>query len=128
MRQTMTSSAGIKRGRLAPITSSFAACSVIVLFAGPAMALDHCAAYGPDFTSVEGTSACVKIAGHVRVEIGSRGLGRVGDNGFAQQGAAAPAAMHTEETIGGEPGDFQVSHHLRLQQDSDPSYSGWYVR
>ncbi|MFZ0558319.1 MAG: hypothetical protein WAN31_09635 [Methylovirgula sp.] len=32
------------------------------------MALDACAAYGPGFTSVESSTRCVKIGGHVRVE------------------------------------------------------------
>jgi hypothetical protein len=126
MWMTMTSSAIFNFGRRAG-----AACSFLVLFAMPAFALDRCAAYGPDFTSVEGTGACVKISGHVRVEVGSHGLGRVGDNGYPQQGGTATAAMRTEETVGsyaGDPADFPYSHHLRLRQDSDPAYSGWYVR
>jgi hypothetical protein len=132
MWMTMTSSAIFSFGRRAG-----AACSFLVLFAAPAAALDRCAAYGPDFTSVEGTSACVKISGHVHVEIGSRGLGRVGDSGhidggYAQsQSGTATAAIRTEETVNGaagDPADFPYSHHLRLQQDSDPAYSGWYVR
>ncbi len=126
MRMTVTSSAILNFGRRAG-----AACSFLILFAVPAAALDRCAAYGPDFTSVEGTGACVKISGHVRVETGSHGLGRAGDNDYAQQGAATTAAMRTEETVNGDagdPADFPYSHHLRLQQDSDPAYSGWYVR
>lgn len=127
----MTSSAIFNFGRQAG-----AACSFLVLFAMPAAALDRCAAYGPNFTAVEGTGTCVKIAGHVRVEVGSHALGRVGDNsrvdsGYAQQGGTATAAMRTEETVNGDagdPADFPYSHHLRLQQDSDPAYSGWYVR
>lgn len=126
----MTSSAFFNFGRQAG-----AACSLLVLLAAPAFALDRCAAYGPDFTSVEGTGACVKISGHVRVEIGSHGLGH-GDNGrvdggYARQGGTATAAMRTEETTSGyagDPADFPYSHHLRLRQDSDPAYSGWYVR
>jgi hypothetical protein len=131
MWMTMTSSAILNFGRRAG-----AACSFLILFAVPAIALDRCAAYGPDFTSVEGSGACVKISGHVRVEVGSRGLGRVSDNGrvdsgYAQQGGTATAAMRTEETANGDagdPADFPYSHHLRLRQDSDPAYSGWYVR
>lgn len=119
----MTSSAFLNFGRQAG-----AACSLLVLLAAPAFALDRCAAYGPDFTSVEGSGACVKISGHVRVE--AHGLGH-GDNGYVQQGGTATAAMRTEETVGGyagDPADFPYSHHLRLRQDSDPAYSGWYVR
>lgn len=126
MRMTVASSAILNFGRQAG-----AACSFLILFAVPAAALDRCAAYGPDFTSVEGTGACVKISGHVRVEAGSHGLGRGGDNYAQQGGAATTAAMRTEETVNGDagdPADFPYSHHLRLQQDSDPAYSGWYVR
>jgi hypothetical protein len=128
MRMTVTSSAILNFGRQAGAACSFL---LLFLFAVPAIALDRCAAYGPDFTSVEGTGACVKISGHVRVEVGAHGLNRVGDNGYVQDGAPAPAAMRTEETVNGDagdPADFPYSHHLRLRQDSDPAYSGWYVR
>jgi hypothetical protein len=36
--------------------------------AGDWQALDHCATYGPDFTSVAGSDACVRIGGRVRVQ------------------------------------------------------------
>ena len=39
---------------------------------GEWQALDHCAAYGPDFMSVAGSDACVRIGGRVRVEYGFR--------------------------------------------------------
>ncbi len=90
------------------------------------MALDRCAAYGPDFTAVEGTQSCVKISGHVHVEIGSRTI--TSDNRGWVQGGTAPAAMRSEETVGGDLGNLPAARHLRLQQDADPSYGGWYVR
>src|ERR1700761_3036070 len=115
MWMTMTSSAIFNFGRQAG-----AACSFLVLFAMPASALDRCAAYGPNFTAVEGTGNCVKISGHVRVEFGSHGLGHVEsghvESGYVQQqGGTATAAMRTEETVNGyagDPADFPYSHHL----------------
>jgi hypothetical protein len=58
--------------------------SVVVLFAaavgGPCCAqsvdsnrierADTCAAYGAGFVAVEGTQTCVRVGGHVRVEMG----------------------------------------------------------
>jgi hypothetical protein len=32
-----------------------------------------CAAFGPEFTAVEGSNTCIFIGGHVRVGFGSRG-------------------------------------------------------
>lgn len=88
------------------------------------LALDRCAAYGPDFTSVEGTQSCVKIGGHVRVEFGSRNYGRVIDRDWGQ-GGTAPAAMRTETPAGSEETGYPIGHHLRLRQDSGPLYSGY---
>ncbi|WP_036259836.1 hypothetical protein [Methylocapsa aurea] len=56
----------------------------------------QCAAYGPGFTAVEGSDACVWVGGHVRVEIGSRGAASP-NNGWAT-GGAAPAAMHMDDS------------------------------
>lgn len=55
----------------------------------------QCAAYGPGFTAVEGSDACVWVGGHVRVEISSRALSAT-DNGWAS-GGAAPAAVHLND-------------------------------
>jgi hypothetical protein len=84
----------------------------------PWLALDRCAVYGPDFTSVEGTQTCVRIGGHVRVELGPRAPGQAG---------AAPAAMRTEGLLGGDS-DFPGADHLRLRQDAAPTYDGNYLR
>ncbi len=87
------------------------------------LALDHCAAYGPEFTSVEGTEACVRIGGRVRVEFGAKNLRRAGQGGWGRAGAA-PAAMRLEGPIGGRPPGFPQARHLRLRQDDAPVYDG----
>lgn len=88
------------------------------------LALDKCAAYGPDFTSVEGTQSCVKIGGHVRVEVGSLNYGRTIDQDWSQ-GGTAPAAMRTESPVGSDDSGYPISHHLRLRQEPGPIYSGY---
>jgi hypothetical protein len=87
-------------------------------------ALDNCAAYGPDFTSVEGTQSCVKIGGHVRVEYGSRHYGRVVQQEWGQ-GGASQAAMRTETPVDGDETGYPYGHHLRLRQDADPVYGDY---
>lgn len=83
----------------------------------PWIALDRCSVYGPDFTSVEGTQTCVRIGGHVRVDLGPRAPAQAG---------AAPAAMRSEGLLGGDP-DYSGSDHLRLRQDAAPTYDGNYL-
>ncbi len=83
------------------------------------IAEDRCAAYGPDFTSVEGTQNCVRIGGHVRVDAGVRNTG--------EGAGAAPAAMRSEEIEGGDS-DLGGAEHLRLRQDAAPTYDGSYLR
>lgn len=56
-------------------------------------AIDHCAAYGPDFTSVAGSDACVQIGGRVRVEFSFRGSPYDAAAGFAN---SRPAAMRSD--------------------------------
>jgi hypothetical protein len=90
------------------------------------MALDRCAAYGPDFTSVEGTQTCVRIGGHVRVEIHTHTLDHSLDHGWSE-GGTAPTAMRTDAPLGSDSTDYP-SGHLRLPQDSTPSYDGTYLR
>jgi hypothetical protein len=75
------------------------------------MALDTCAAYGPGFTSVENSTACVRIGGHVRVEIGSRSYYQ-----YTRQTAATTAVIRTENL---SASDLQEPRHLRVGTD-DP--------
>ncbi len=88
------------------------------------LALDRCAAYGPDFTSVEGTKSCVKIGGHVRVGFGSRNYDGMLDQNW-EQGGAAPAAMRTEGPANADETGYPAGHHLRLRPDAGPIYSGY---
>ena len=91
----------------------------------PWRAVDRCAAYGPEFTSVEGTNACVRIGGHVRVEFGAQNLGHAVNNGW---GRTAPAAMRTDGPIGNDPADFPQTQHLHLREDDSPTSTGSYLR
>lgn len=102
----------------------FASCLFALCFAGPAaaaekglpkgaaqwMAIDNCAAYGPGFASVEGTSSCVRIGGHVRVGIGARNLGYEVGNAHA---SATDAVIRTNDISG------VSDRHLRVGA-SDP--------
>lgn len=95
------------------------------LWKRPWLAVDRCAAYGPEYTSVEGTNACVRIGGHVRVEFGAQNLGHVANHVW---GRAAPAAMRTEGRVGGDPSGAPPTRHLRLRDDGAPAYTGSYLR
>ncbi|MGB8278161.1 MAG: hypothetical protein WCF20_09585 [Methylovirgula sp.] len=124
---------------------AYSASSLFILVFGPAafaadrslpdgaarwMALDNCAAYGPEFTSVEGTQACAKIGGHVRVEFGSRNFGQSNSQATDHEwgrGGTAPAAMRTEGLVGSDSSEFPTAQHLRLRQDAAPTYGGWYL-
>lgn len=95
------------------------------------MALDRCAAYGPGFTSVEGTQSCVKIGGHLRVEIQSGTAARATSDW--SEGGTAPTALRTEAPLGSDASDDTSARHLRLPQDSLPqdggtSIDGTYLR
>lgn len=81
---------------------------------------DACAAYGPGFTSVEGSSTCIRIDGHVRVEAG-RGITSSSINNGWAAGSARPASLHSgpdDQISSGNSmsgADFGRSH-LRLPQ------------
>ena len=91
----------------------------------PWVALDRCAAYGPQFTSVEGTDACVRIGGHVRVEFGPQNIGHAINQGW---GRTAPAAMRSEGLVGVGPSGLPPAQHLRLRDDDAPAFPGSYLR
>lgn len=78
------------------------------------LALDSCAAYGPGFVSVEGTTACVRIGGHVRVEFGPRSVT------YYQYGAPQPDATAIRAIAGGS--DFPQPRHVRVGsgESADP--------
>jgi Porin subfamily len=87
-------------------------------------ALDHCAAYGPDFASVAGSDACVRIGGRVRVEFDFRRLPNPYEN-ETNWAASHPAAMHSGRSI--EPSDdipdAVEPSHVRLPGPGAPELS-----
>jgi len=97
----------------------------VPVWALPWRAIDHCAVYGPEFTSVEGTQTCVRIGGHVRVEFGAQALNRAANYGW---GRTAPAAMRSEGPVGADPSGMPAAQHLRLRDDDAPSDTGSYLR
>jgi hypothetical protein len=92
--------------------SSLLVCAV----SSPGFARDNCAAYGPDFTLVDGTHSCVRIGSHVRVGFSAP----VEDSHFTngQFGANATAAPLRSDS--GEPGVAEP-HHIRVDT-IDESY------
>jgi hypothetical protein len=90
----------------------FAASAALLAFVGPTkagevqripsrddwQAIDHCAAYGPDFTSVAGSDACVRIGGRVRVEFGFRKTPDPYDNDVLQVGSH-PAVVRSGSSV-----------------------------
>src|ERR1039458_1493478 len=76
-------------------------------------AIDHCATYGPDFTSVAGSDACVRIGGRVRVEFSFRRSPNEADTGFANSRPAVMrsdgASEHANDSLDGvEQGHLRV--------------------
>jgi hypothetical protein len=65
---------------------------------------DICAAYGPGFTSVEGSSTCIRIDGHVRVETG-RGITTSSINNGWANGGARPASLQSNTYDEGNSGN-----------------------
>ena len=77
-----------------------AACALAVSAAARAETANHCARYGADYVPVAGSSGCVRIGGHVRVDIarapaaGAMGYAALpnGVQRAAARGAYYPAA------------------------------------
>ncbi len=67
---------------------------------------NRCAAYGPDFAAVEGSNACVRIGGRVRVQIGGNtGLfGKPSD----PVGRASSAELRLDKPLVAEPSHLRV--------------------
>ncbi|HKH81294.1 MAG TPA: porin [Methylovirgula sp.] len=99
------------------VSTSFAGDRSLPVGAARWMARDNCAAYGPGFTSVEGTTACVRIGGHVRVEFGSRSLSY--DFSSTRAASATTAAIRTND-LG--TSDFPEPRHLRVGTDDPYGY------
>jgi hypothetical protein len=91
---------------------------LIFAFAPSSFALGNCAAYGPDFTLVEGTHSCVKIGGHVRVQFSTP----VEDDHFGTD-RLGPGATSATLRSGGLDGYQGLAgpRHMRVDT-SDESY------
>jgi hypothetical protein len=75
----------------------------------------RCAAYGPGFTAVDGSDACVWVGGHVRLEVGSR-MASAPENGWAASDAAAVRVKDGYDEAVPESGDATRSRErLRLR-------------
>lgn len=92
------------------ISSSVAGERTLPADAGQWGTRDKCAAYGPGFTSVAGTAACVRIGGHVRVEFEAHSLSYA----FGNSHGPFPAAAHADDL--GTSG-FPEPRHLRVDSD-----------
>ncbi len=69
----------------------------------------RCSGYGPDYAAVEGSDTCVRIGGHVRVQMGTTaGLSSATDWG---NGQASSATLHSD----GPDQQAGPTRHLRVQ-------------
>ena len=57
---------------------------------------NRCAAYGPEFAAVEGSDACVRIGGHVRVQMGTN-AGLRSNSGWTA-GSASAATLRSDSS------------------------------
>lgn len=82
-------------GRAAPKTKPAAARPA------PAQATRPCPEYGPGFVRVEGSSACVRVGGGVRVEYGKRSRSGYGSNAevMLYGEARSPTAVGEVRTV-----------------------------
>jgi hypothetical protein len=84
-------------------TSTLTACVLIVGSSSVAFAqgnrgngehkINRCSIYGSDFVEIEGTDACARIGGHIRVEIGA-GNGLRNGFGRSDSDGTRPAALN----------------------------------
>lgn len=77
--------------------------------------INRCSVYGSDFVQIEGTEACARIGGHIRVEIGAGNGLRSGFSRSDSDGAR-PAGLSSGQSAG-DPlfGDMQGSSHGHLR-------------
>lgn len=106
--------------RLGSLLGSAAALCLSFSLSPATAGTDNCAAYAPGFASLEGSDTCIRIGGHVRVEVSSGSTSSTQNNGWAS-GSARPASLYTTSD-----GDRHSNHslngmdlsssHLRLRQ------------
>jgi hypothetical protein len=77
--------------------------------------INRCSVYGSDFVQIEGTDACARVGGHIRVEIGA-GNGLRGGFNRSDSDGARPAGLTSGQNAGDPPfGDMQGSPHGHLR-------------
>jgi len=85
----------------------------------PAQAARPCPEYGPGFVRLEGASACVRIGGGVRVEVGKSSADR-------RFGSGAAAMAYGEARGAGPLGEVRAVVSGRVQRDSlAPAWQRW---
>jgi hypothetical protein len=80
--------------------------------------INRCSVYGSNFVAVEGTDACARVGGHIRVEVGAGNGLRSGFNRSEADGAR-PAALSSGQSATDRPfeamqGDSRS--HLRVRE------------
>ncbi|CAN7604194.1 porin [Bosea sp. LjRoot90] len=83
----------------------------------PAQAMRPCPEYGPGFVRVEGSSACVRVGGGVRVEFGKSSSNR-------RYGSNAEAMVYGEARSPTSFGEMRAVVSGRVQRD-DNLNQGW---
>lgn len=83
--------------RLLPPNFLLGALALSALAVTPARAenVSHCARYGADYVAVAGSNGCVKIGGHVRVDIPRNPLAPMGYAEMRQDGVQRAAASRS---------------------------------
>lgn len=86
--------------------------------------VDRCAAmYGPGFVTVEGTEACIKIGGHVRVESGfsshSRGGAPAWNGGSVDRGIGTSVGVNVDTRAETDAGTVRGVLRLRGGRGSE---------
>jgi Porin subfamily len=79
--------------------------------------INRCSIYGPDFVAIEGTDACARVGGHIRVELGV-GNGLRSSFNRSDADGARPAALNSGQNIVDPPFDARGDSrgHLRVHE------------
>lgn len=83
----------------------------------PAQAARPCPEYGPGFVRVEGSSACVRVGGGVRVE-----FGKSSRNGY---GSGADAMLYGEARSPSPVGEVRAVISGRVRRDNNLNEGNW---
>ena len=79
--------------------------------------INRCSIYGSDFVEIEGTDACARVGGHIRVELG---FGNGLRNGFnrSDSDGTRPAALNSGQSSADAPFDARGDSrdHLRVHE------------